>query len=236
MELGGYNPMVILADADLDYAVRVANYSAFFHQGQMCMNTRKVYIEQPLYDEFVARLAERAAALPQGNPLESEVLIGPLINDHAVEMMEERIADAVSKGAKIITGGKHHGRVHEPTILTDVPHDAAADQEETFGPLLIVQPVSNAYEAVEGINRSLYGLTASVLTADAYRGFEIATRIKSGMAHVNAPTLEGVEDAALAPFGGVRNSGWGRHGEHAREFLTDLIWVTVRRDQVEVPI
>jgi acyl-CoA reductase-like NAD-dependent aldehyde dehydrogenase len=236
MELGGYNPMVILADADLDYAVRLANYSAFFHQGQMCMNTRKVYIERPLYEEFTTRLGERAAALPRGNPLDSGVVIGPLINDRAVEVMDERVADAVSKGARIITGGNHHGRVYEPTLLTDVPHDALADYEETFGPLLVVQPVDSADEAVESINRSLYGLTASVLTADAYRGFEIAKRIKSGMAHVNAPTIEMVEDAILAPMGGVRTSGWGRHGEHSREELTDLIWVTVTRDKVELPI
>jgi acyl-CoA reductase-like NAD-dependent aldehyde dehydrogenase len=236
MELGGYNPMVILADTDLDYAVRVAAYSALFHQGQMCMNTRKVYIERPQYDEFVARLAERAAGLPQGDPRDPGVLIGPLINDRAVEVMDERITDAVSKGAKIVTGGKHDGRVFEPTILTDVPHDAVADHEETFGPLLVVQPVDSADEAIESINRSLYGLLAAVLTADAYRGFEIASRIKSGIAHVNAPTLESVADAAVAPFGGVRNSGWGRHGEHAWEYLTDLIWVTVTRDQVEIPI
>jgi acyl-CoA reductase-like NAD-dependent aldehyde dehydrogenase len=236
MELGGYNPMVILADADLDYAVRVATYSSFFHQGQMCMNTRKVYIERPLYEEFVTRLAERAASLPHGSPLDSGVVIGPLINDRAVEVMDERITDAVNKGAKIVTGGRHHGRVYEPTVLTDVPHDAVADYEETFGPLLVVRPVDSPDEALETINRSPYGLTASVLTADAYRGLEIARKINSGMAHVNAPTVEMVEDAVLAPMGGVRNSGWGRHGEHAREDLTDLIWVTVTRDQLELPI
>jgi acyl-CoA reductase-like NAD-dependent aldehyde dehydrogenase len=236
MELGGYNPMVILTDTDLDYAVRVANYSAFFHQGQMCMNTRKVYIERPLYGEFVTMLADRAAALPQGDPLDPRVVIGPLINDRAVAVMDERIADAVSKGARIITGGSHHGRVYQPTVLTEVPQNATADHEETFGPLLIVQPVDSPDEALESINRSLYGLTASVLTGDAYRGLEIAQRIKSGMAHVNAPTVEIVADAVVAPVGGVRNSGWGRHGKHAREDLTDLIWVTVTRDQVELPI
>jgi acyl-CoA reductase-like NAD-dependent aldehyde dehydrogenase len=236
MELGGYNPMVILADADLDYAVRVATYSSFFHQGQMCMNTRKVYIERPLYEEFTAQLAERAAALPQGNPLDPAVVIGPLINDRAVQVMDERITDAVSKGAKILTGGQHHGRVYQPTVLTDVPHDAAADNEETFGPLLVVQPIDSADEAIQSINRSLYGLTAAVLTADAYRGFRIARQIKSGMAHVNEPTIEIIEDAIVAPMGGVRDSGWGRHGERSKEDLTDLIWVTVTRDQVELPI
>jgi acyl-CoA reductase-like NAD-dependent aldehyde dehydrogenase len=233
MELGGYNPMLILADTDLDYAVRVACYSAFFHQGQICMNARKVYIERPLREEFTGRLAERAAALPRGNPLDPGTVIGPLINDRAVEVMDERIADAVGKGAKIVTGGGHRGRVYEPTVLTDVPHDAIANREETFGPLLIVQPVDSADEAVEHINRSLYGLSASVLTADAYRGFEIAGRIKSGMVHVNGPT---VEDSTEAPIGGVRDSGWGRHGGHAREDLTDLIWVSVRRDQANLPI
>jgi acyl-CoA reductase-like NAD-dependent aldehyde dehydrogenase len=233
MELGGYNPMVILADTDLDYAVRVAAYSAFFHQGQICMNARKVYIERPLYEEFTRRLAEHAAALPQGDPLDPGTVIGPLINDRAVEVMEERIADAVGKGATIITGGSHQGRVYQPTVLTGVPHDTIVDHEETFGPLLVVQPVDSADEAVELINRSLYGLTASVLTGDAYHGFELASRIKSGMVHVNGPT---VEDSIEAPIGGVRDSGWGRHGSHAREDLTDLIWVNVRRDQVNLPI
>lgn len=152
MELGGYNPMVILADADLDYAARVAAYSSFFHQGQMCMNTRKVYIERPLYEQFTARLAERAAALPRGNPLDPGTVIGPLINDRAVEVMDERISDAVSKGAEIITGGRRHGRIYQPTVLTGVPHDAVADHEETFGPLLVVQPADSADEALESIS------------------------------------------------------------------------------------
>ena len=97
--------------------------------------------------------------------------------------------------------------MYQPTVLTDVPHDAVADYEETFGPLLIVQPVDSADEAVQSINRSLYGLTAAVLTADAYRGLQIARTIKSGMVHVNEPTIEIVEDAIVAPMGGVRNSG-----------------------------
>jgi acyl-CoA reductase-like NAD-dependent aldehyde dehydrogenase len=233
MELGGYNPLVILADTDLDYAVRVATYSAFFHQGQICLNARKVLIERPLYDEFVTRMAERAESLPQGDPLDPATVIGPLINDRAVEVMQDRIRDAVEKGAKVVTGGHHRGRVHEPTILVDVPDDAVAAYEETFGPLLVVQPVDSADEAVEAVNRSMYGLTASVLTADAFRGFELAGRIKSGMVHVNGPT---VEDAMEAPIGGVRDSGWGRHGGHAREDLTDLVWVNVRNEQVELPI
>ncbi|BCI51394.1 aldehyde dehydrogenase [Mycolicibacterium litorale] len=233
MELGGYNPILITADADLDEAVRIANYSAFFHQGQICLNARKVLVERPLYEEFVSRLAQRAANLPQGDPMDPQTVIGPLINDRAVAVMQERIADAVDKGAKIVTGGSHQGRVHEPTILTDVPDDAIASYEETFGPLLVVQPVDSAEEGVDVINRSLYGLTASVLSGDAYRGLQLARNIKSGMVHVNSPT---VEDSMEAPIGGVRDSGWGRHGAHAREDLTDLIWINVRNTPVELPI
>ncbi|WP_326837513.1 aldehyde dehydrogenase family protein [Amycolatopsis rhabdoformis] len=233
MELGGYNPLVILADTDLDYAVRVATYSAFFHQGQICMCARKVLVERPLYEQFVQQLAERAKALPQGDPRDAATVIGPLINDHAVTVMQDRIDDAVAKGAKIVTGGRHHGRIFEPTILVDVPDDAIASYEETFGPLLVIQPVDSADEAVEVVNRSLYGLTASVLSADTYRGFEIANRLKSGMVHVNGPT---VADEITAPIGGVRDSGWGRHGTHAREDLTDLVWIEVRNDEVDLPV
>jgi acyl-CoA reductase-like NAD-dependent aldehyde dehydrogenase len=226
-------PLVVLADTDLDYAVRVATYSAFFHQGQICLNARKVLIERPLYEEFVTRLAERTRNLPQGDPMDPGTVIGPLINDRAVEVMQDRIKDAVAKGAKIVTGGGHKGRVHEPTILVDVPDDAIVSYEETFGPLLVVQPVDSADEAVEAVNRSLYGLTASVLTGDTYRGLELARRITSGMVHVNGPTIE---DAIETPIGGVRNSGWGRHGGHAREDLTDLIWINARNNEVELPI
>jgi acyl-CoA reductase-like NAD-dependent aldehyde dehydrogenase len=114
-----------------------------------------------------------------------------------------------------------------------VPDDAVASYEETFGPLLVVQPVDDADQAVDVINRSLYGLTASVLTRDTYRGFELAARIKSGAVHVNGSTIE---DDIEAPIGGVRDSGWGRHGVHSRDDLTDLVWVNVRNEEMELPI
>ncbi len=225
MELDGYNPMVVLADTELDFATRSAMYSAFLHQGQICMSARKVLVERELYPRFVERLAELTAALPQGDPADPATIIGPLINDRAVEVVQTRIRDAVAKGAKIVTGGGYTGRVHEPTVLVDVPEDAAASCEETFGPLLVVQPVDSADEAVEIVNRSPYGLTASVLTAAPHRGFRLTERITSGMVHVNGLT---VEDAIEAPIGGVRDSGWGRHGVHSREDLTDLVWINVR--------
>lgn len=233
MELGGYNPILITADVDIDEAVRIANYSAFFHQGQICLNARKVLVERPLYEEFVQRIANRAAALPQGDPLDPDTVIGPLINDYAIDVMQERIADAVSKGAKVVTGGGHTDRVHEPTVLVDVPDDAVVAYEETFGPLLVVQLVDTPEDGVAAINKSLYGLTASVLSGDTYLGLQLARQIKSGMVHVNSST---VEDAIEAPIGGVRDSGWGRHGDHARDDLTDLVWVTARNTPVDLPI
>jgi acyl-CoA reductase-like NAD-dependent aldehyde dehydrogenase len=233
MELGGYNPMIVLADADADYAARSAAMSAFLHQGQICFNARAVYVERPAYDEFLARLIVHTRRLPAGDPADPRTIVGPLISDQAAALVQERIRDAVARGARVVAGGGCDGRVHEPTVLVDVPDDAAAAREETFGPLLVVHAVDSAADAVARINRSMYGLSASVLTGQPYRGFELARQINSGIVHVNGPT---VEDSIEAPIGGVRDSGWGRHGDHAREDLTDLVWINVRNDKAGLPI
>jgi acyl-CoA reductase-like NAD-dependent aldehyde dehydrogenase len=233
MELGGYNPMIVLADADLDYAVRVATFSAFFHQGQVCLCARKIIVERSIYDEFLARLVERARSLPLGDPRDAATVIGPLINDRAVRAMRDRIADAVGKGARVVTGGGSVGRVHEPTILVDVPDDAEAAYEETFGPLLVVQPVDDAEQAVEVANQHRYGLTSSILTGDTFRGLELAARIKSGAVHVNIPTID---DETQAPIGGVRDSGWGRSGPRSLDDFTDLVWVNAQSGQRHLPL
>ncbi|MFI5754993.1 aldehyde dehydrogenase family protein [Streptomyces sp. NPDC051569] len=233
MELGGYNPILVLADADLDYAVRTATFSAFFHQGQVCLCARKILVERPLYDEFLSRLTERAEALPQGDPRDPATVVGPLINERAVQLVQSRIQDAVSKGARVVTGGSYNGLVHEPTILVDVPDEAEASYEETFGPLLIVQPVDSAEEALEVINKSAYGLTSSILTGDRFRGLELAQQINSGAVHINIPTID---DDVTAPIGGVKDSGWGRSGPHSRDDFTDLVWVNVQSGERQLPL
>jgi len=233
MELGGYNPMIVLADADLDYAVRAATFSAFFHQGQVCLCARKILVERPIYDEFLARLVDRAKSLPLGDPGDAATVIGPLINDQAVRTMQARIADAVGKGARVVTGGGYSGRVHEPTILVDVPDHAEASSEETFGPLLVVAPVDDAEHAVELANQHRYGLTSSIITGDTFKGFELAARIKSGSVHVNIPTID---DETQAPIGGVRDSGWGRSGPRSLDDFTDLVWVNAQSGQRHLPL
>jgi len=233
MELGGYNPMIVLDDVDLDYAVRVGAFSAFFHQGQICMNARKILVQRAIYDEFVTRLADKARSLPLGDPQDPATVIGPLITPDAVALVHERVREAVSAGARIVAGGQSHGPVFEPTILVDVPASCTMSYEETFGPVVIVQPFDHVDEAIEIANTPLYGLTSAILTGDTYRGFELAERVKSGAVHVNIPTID---DEIQAPIGGVRDSGWGRTGPYSLADFTDLIWINVQNGQRPLPI
>ncbi|MFC4945141.1 aldehyde dehydrogenase family protein [Pseudonocardia sp. GCM10023141] len=233
MELGGYNPLIILDDVAMDYAVRVAAFSAFFHQGQICMNARKILVQRGIYDEFLAKLVEKTETLPMGDPQRDGTIVGPLITPEAVAMVHERVQDAVAKGGRVVTGGTFEGQVYAPTVLVDVPDDAIVSCEETFGPVVIVQPVDDADEAITVANRSRYGLTSAILTGDTYRGFELASQVKSGAVHVNMPT---VDDEIQAPIGGVRDSGWGRTGPYSIDDFTDLIWINVQSGQRDLPI
>jgi len=172
LELGGYNPMIILDD--VDYAVRMATFASFFHQGQICLNTRKIIIQRGIYDEFLSKFVERTRTLAAGDPLDPATIIGPLVTQAAVDLMDERVKEAVSLGATLHTGGTHEGLVYHPTILTDVPYEATASNEETFGPLVIVEPAGTPEDAVAVANRVHYGLTSTILAADTYKAFELA--------------------------------------------------------------
>ena len=231
-ELGGYNPMIILDDVNVDDAVKAATFGSFFHQGQICMNTRKIIIQRKIYDEFLEKFIARTNALPFGDPENPATIIGPLINQAAVDTVNERIKDAVSKGAKVQTGGYNEGLVYHPTILTDVPYDAIASNEETFGPLVIVEAVDTVEEAVAIANRTEYGLVSSIFTNDTYKGFELAPKILHGVVNVNSPT---VNEETHAPMGGVKNSGWGRTGPHSIEDFSELVWINARSSSQEYP-
>jgi acyl-CoA reductase-like NAD-dependent aldehyde dehydrogenase len=232
MELGGYNPMIVLADADLEYAVDVATFSAFLHQGQVCLNARKILVEDSLYDRFVERFTAKTRSLPVGDPREPSTVLGPLINDRARDMVHARVTDALTRGATLVTGGEFTGRVYQPTILVDVPEAATVSQEETFGPVVIVQRVRDADEALQIVNQSLYGLTSSIISGDTFRAMELAAQIKSGAVHVNIPT---VDDEIQSPVGGVRDSGWGRSGPHAMDDFTDLVWINAQSGKRTLP-
>jgi acyl-CoA reductase-like NAD-dependent aldehyde dehydrogenase len=233
LELGGYNPMIILDDVDVDHVVKAATFGSFFHQGQFCMNTRKIIIQRKIYNEFLEKFIARANSLPFGDPEDHKTIIGPLINQAAVEMVDKRVKEALSKGAKVHAGGFHEGLIYHPTILTDVPYDAAVSNDETFGPVVIVQPVDTVEEALAVANRVSYGLVSSIYTKDTYKGFELAPQIMHGVVNVNTPTINEETQAAL---GGVKDSGWGRTGPHSIEDFTDLIWINSRSTPGEYPI
>ena len=226
LELGGFNPMIILADADLDYAVNAAAFGAFLHQGQICMSARRVIVERPIAEEFTARLAEKTKTLKAGDPNEHDTVIGPLINEAALQMVKERVKDAVAKGARVLAGGEAVGPCFQATLITDVPESSEFAKHETFGPVLAVEVVDSAEEGVARANATSYGLSAAILTADTDRGFALAQQIESGIVHVND---QSVGDEPQMPFGGVKDSGWGRFGGQAVvDEFTELRWITVQ--------
>jgi acyl-CoA reductase-like NAD-dependent aldehyde dehydrogenase len=233
LELGGYNPLIILADADLNHAVDLAAFSAFFHQGQICMNARKILIERPIMDEFLERLIAKVRTLKCGDPSTPGVVIGPLITDAALRAVEDRVKEAVGLGAKLVIGGKATGRVYEPTILTNVPAEAAVASEETFGPVLVIQGVDDAEQALEQAQATPYGLCASIMTADQDRGLDLAQRFNCGMVHINGATM--ASEPSL-PNGGVKDSGWGRSGHYSIEDFTEIRLTTLTRGAGRYPI
>jgi acyl-CoA reductase-like NAD-dependent aldehyde dehydrogenase len=225
LELGGHNPLIVLADADLEYAVNASAFGAFLHQGQICMSARRIIVERGIADEFVERLAAKANGLKAGDPNEKDTIIGPLINESALQMVKDRVDDAVAKGARVLAGGEAVGSVYRATLLAHVPENSDFAQHETFGPVASIEIVDSADEAVERANATSYGLSSGILTSDTERGLALAQRIQAGIVHVND---QPVGDEPQMPFGGVKDSGLGRFGGTAviGEF-TEVHWVTV---------
>jgi acyl-CoA reductase-like NAD-dependent aldehyde dehydrogenase len=233
MELGGYNPMIILDDVDVDYAVRTATFGSFFHQGQICLNTRRIIVQRRIAEEFLEKFAARTKTLPSGDPQDHKTIIGPLITPAAVKLCDDRVKEALAKGAKLHTGGVFEGQIYQPTILSNVPLDVTVANEETFGPVVVVEVVDTPEQAVEAANRTMYGLTSSILAGDTYRAFELAPKILAGIVNVNSPT---VNDEIHAPMGGVRDSGWGRTGPDSLKEFQDVIWINAHSGQRQYPI
>jgi acyl-CoA reductase-like NAD-dependent aldehyde dehydrogenase len=234
LELGGKAPFIVLDDADLDQAAAAANFGAFMHQGQICMSTERIVIDRRVADEFTRKLAAKASMLKVGDPRDPSTQIGPLINSGALDHVSELIADAVDKGAQIVTGGESDGLLHQPTVLRGVTSEMRIYKEESFGPSVSIIEVDGADEAIEVANDSDYGLSAAIFSRDVSRAEQLATRIESGICHINDAT---VHDEPQVPFGGVKNSGWGRFGgEWAAEEFTEVRWITVQDEPREYPI
>jgi len=226
LELGGYNPLIVLADADLDYAVNAATFGAFLHQGQICMSARRVIVERPIAEEFVAKFAAKTKGLKVGDPKEMDTIIGPLINEEAVATVKARVDDAVSKGATLLAGGEAVGNCYRPTLISDVPDDSDFARVETFGPVVGIDVVDSAEEAVSRANATTYGLSSGLITQDVDRALALAQHIDAGMVHIND---QPVGDAPQMPFGGVKDSGFGRFGGSAVvDEFTEMRWITVQ--------
>jgi acyl-CoA reductase-like NAD-dependent aldehyde dehydrogenase len=226
LELGGYNPLVVLEDADLDYAVDAAAFGSFMHQGQICMSARRIVVERPIADAFVERLVEKTRGLKAGDPKEHDTIIGPLINEEALETVKGRVEEAVSKGAKVLVGGEAEGPNYQATLLADVPEESEFAQQETFGPVAAIEIVDGPDEAVARANSTRYGLAAGIITSDPDKGFSLAQQIQSGIVHVND---QPIGDEPQMPFGGVKDSGFGRFGGRAAmDEFTELRWITVQ--------
>jgi acyl-CoA reductase-like NAD-dependent aldehyde dehydrogenase len=233
LELGGKSPLLVLDDADLDLAVNCAAFGAFMNQGQICMSTERIIVDETVADEFVAKLAAKAAALPCGDPRTEKVVLGSLISKEAVDKVQGLIRDAVAKGA-ILAGGAAKGpTIMHAAVLDKVSADMKIYHDESFGPVVSVVRVKGDAEAVRVANDSEYGLSAAVITRDVARGLTVARQIESGICHINGPT---VQDEAQMPFGGVKASGVGRFGGRwGIEAFTDTRWVTIETEQPHFP-
>jgi acyl-CoA reductase-like NAD-dependent aldehyde dehydrogenase len=234
LELGGSNPLIVLADADLEYAVNAAAFGAYFHQGQICMSTRRIIVEAPIADSFGERLASKVAGLKMGDPREMDTVIGPLINQEAFDLVSTRVKDAVARGARLLAGGTSVGLAYAATLLADVPDDSDLARHETFGPVATIETVADADAAVARANATSYGLSSGIITSNSDRGLALADQIEAGIVHINDQTIG---DEPQMPFGGVKDSGWGRFGGTAAlDEFTELKWVTVQSGTHPFPI
>jgi succinate-semialdehyde dehydrogenase/glutarate-semialdehyde dehydrogenase len=220
LELGGNAPFIVFDDADIDSAVEGALASKFRNTGQTCVCANRIFVQDGVYDQFAKKLADKVAAMKVGNGLESGVLQGPLIDMKAVEKVEEHIADALEKGARVITGGKRHekgGQFFQPTVLADVNTKMKVTHEETFGPVAPLYRFKTEEELLKLANDTEYGLAAYFYSRDIGRIWRIAEGIESGIVGINV----GIISTEVAPFGGVKESGIGREGSKygMEEFL-----------------
>ncbi len=232
LELGGKAPLLVLDDADVDAAVNAAAFGAYMNQGQICMSTERIIVDEAVADEFVAKLSAKAKTLKAGDPRE-HVVLGPLFDLGAAERMDALIHDATAKGAILACGGGRKGAVVEATLLDRVTPAMRIYTEESFGPVKSVIRVKGVDEAVRIANDTEYGLSAAVFGRDIMRAMAVAKRIESGICHINGPT---VSDEAQIPFGGVKASGYGRFGGRwGLDAFTETRWITIEDPHQHYP-
>jgi len=234
LELGGKAPLLVLEDADLDEAVKAAAFGAFMNQGQICMSTERIIVVEAVADAFVEKFAAKAGSMPAGDPREGTTPLGAVIDRKTVDHVNGLIDDAVAKGATVAAGGKADSVLMGATVVAGVTSDMKLYGEESFGPVVAVIRARDEAHAIELANDSEYGLSAAVFTRDTARGLSVARQIRSGICHVNGPT---VHDEAQMPFGGVGASGYGRFGgRQGIDSFTETRWITVETQPGHFPI
>jgi vanillin dehydrogenase len=226
LELGGKAPLVILDDASIDDAVNAAAFGAFANQGQICMSTERILVDEKIADEFAHKLVAKAASLPWGDPRKGNVVLGSVVGSDAADRVRRLVKDAVSRGAELLTGSNGEGTVMPAIVLDHVTPEMEIFREESFGPSVSITRFRTVEEAIRLANDTEFGLTAAVFGRDIARAINVARRIDSGMCHINGPT---VHDEAQMPFGGVKASGYGRFGGKAAiDEFTELRWITIQ--------
>jgi succinate-semialdehyde dehydrogenase/glutarate-semialdehyde dehydrogenase len=211
LELGGHAPFIVFEDADLDAAITGAMQSKYRNAGQTCVCTNRFYVHESLHDAFVEKLSQATKRLVIGPGLDKGVQLGPLIDQQAIDKVEQHVQDAVAKGARVMAGGKRHalgGNFYEPTVLAGVKKGMLITEEETFGPVAAVIPFTSESEVIQMANDSEYGLASYFYSRDISRIWRVAEALEFGMVGVNTGTISN----EVSPFGGVKQSGLGREG------------------------
>ena len=234
LELGGKAPLIVLDDADLDEAVKAAAFGAFMNQGQICMSTERIIVLDAVADEFNRRFKEKVESMPVGDPREGKTPLGAVVDQKTVDRVRELVNDAIANGAEQLVGGEANGVLIPAHVIDRVTPEMRLFREESFGPVVGVIRARDEAHAIELANDTEYGLSAAVFTRDTARGLRVAKQIKSGICHINGPT---VHDEAQMPFGGVKASGYGRFGGRAGiDAFTELRWITIETQRGHYPI
>jgi acyl-CoA reductase-like NAD-dependent aldehyde dehydrogenase len=234
LELGGKAPLVILEDADLDEAVKAAAFGAFMNSGQICMSTERIIVVEAVADDFAARFKAKVGAMAVGDPREGKAPLGAVVDQKTVDTVQALIDDALACGAEQLVGGAADGVLMPAHVIDRVTPAMRLFREESFGPVVGIVRARDEAHAIDLANDTEYGLSASIFTRDVAKGLRLARQIKSGICHVNGPT---VHDEAQMPFGGVKGSGYGRFGGRAGiDSFTELRWITVETQPGHFPI
>src|SRR6266403_1043971 len=234
LELGGKAPLIVLDDADLDEAVKAAAFGAFMNQGQICMSTERIIIVDAVAEPFVTQFQAKVATLHVGDPRSAKTPLGAVVDMKTVAHVEALVADALDAGAVQINGGEAKGVLMPATVIDRVTPKMKLFRDESFGPVVAIVRARNEAHAIELANDTEYGLSAAMFTRDAGRGLRVAHQIRSGICHINGPT---VHDEAQMPFGGLKGSGYGRFGGKAGiDSFTELRWITIETGPGHYPI